>query len=87
MRVRLEHSVAQLPGMMNIGVRPTFGGQAQTLEVHIFDFEDNLYGRQVMVSFVQRIRSERKFDNLLQLTEQLKADRAKAAELLGLKEL
>lgn len=86
-RVRLEHSVMRLPGMMNIGTRPTFDGHRQTLEVHIFDFEGNLYGQQVMVSFVQRIRSERKFDNLLQLTEQLKADRAKAAELLGLKEL
>lgn len=71
---RVEQTVAQHPGMMNIGFRPTFGGTKQTLEAFIFNFTANLYDHYLSVSFVQRIREERKFDNVTLLVEQLKDD-------------
>lgn len=73
-KVRLEHSKAFRPAMMNIGTRPTFGGTTTSLEVHIFNFNENIYGRMMLVSFEHRIREERKFDNVTMLVEQLKDD-------------
>ena len=61
--------------MTNIGMRPTFGGQHQTVETNIFDFEDNIYGQRLLLSFYNRIRDERKFDNVEQLIQQLRQDR------------
>ena len=81
-RVRPEHHATMMNGMMNIGIRPTFDGHEQTLEVHIFDFEEELYGQRMEVWLTHRIRSERKFENIVQLAEQLKADRRQAEELL-----
>lgn len=63
------------PGMMNIGTRPTFYGDRLTLETNIFDFDEDIYGKQLTVSFVHRIREERKFDSPEMLAEQLKKDR------------
>lgn len=62
-------------GMMNIGRRPTFGGDNITLEINIFDFSDDIYDRILHVSFIHRIREERKFNNALELASQLKDDR------------
>lgn len=87
-RVRIEGSVAARPAMMNIGVRPTFGGTSLSLEVHILDFSDNLYNRQIQVAFVSRIREERRFDSPHQLVEQLREDReAVRARMLPPEEL
>jgi len=60
--------------MMNIGNRPTFDGHHQTLEAHIFGYEGNLYGKQIVVNFIFRHRSEQRFDSPLALISQLKAD-------------
>ena len=79
---KLGFPTAMMNGMMNIGIRPTFDGHEQTLEVHIFDFEEELYGQRMEVWLTHRIRSERKFENIVQLAEQLKADRRQAEELL-----
>ena len=73
-RVRMEHSVVMMRGMMNIGCRPTFGGIQMTLEAHIFNFEGDIYGQLLLVSFVKRIRGERKFGNPQELAEQLRED-------------
>lgn len=62
-------------GMMNIGRRPTFGGDNITIEINIFDFATEIYGKILHVSFVHRIREERKFNNALELADQLKEDR------------
>ncbi len=69
-------------GMMNIGSRPTFDGHQQTLEVNIFGFHDDLYGRRVVVSFVERLRSEQRFDSVEALQEQLKKDALRAEQLI-----
>ena len=70
--VRVEGSYYK--GMMNIGVRPTFKGKEQTLEVHIFNFDQDIYGMDVQIQFVERIRNERSFDGAEELIEQLKTD-------------
>ncbi len=80
-KVRLENSMAFRPAMMNIGMRPTFGGHTQSLETYIFNFSENIYGRTLLVLFVRRIREERKFDNVTQLIEQLKEDEKTVEQL------
>jgi riboflavin kinase/FMN adenylyltransferase len=64
----------KLKGMCNIGLRPTFGGKFKTIEVHIFDFEQNLYGQQLSLEFIKQLRPEIKFDGKNALQKQLKAD-------------
>lgn len=69
-------------GMMNIGVRPTFGEDEKTLEVHIFDFEKEIYGETIQVRFFDRIRDEKKFNGIEDLKGQLDSDKQKSLELL-----
>lgn len=78
----LNDGAQRLPGMMNIGTRPTFEGKCQTLEVNIFGFEGNLYGQSVTISFVARLREERRFDSPDALAVQLKEDREQAKKIL-----
>ena len=61
-------------GMMNIGRRPTFDGMDVTVEVHVFDFEGDLYGEELSVQFLQRLRDEREFDSADALAVQLSED-------------
>jgi len=66
-------------GMMNIGRRPTVAqGEARTLEVHLFDFDRDIYGARLAVSFLRRLRDEKKFDSLSDLVRQLALDREEA---------
>lgn len=81
-KVRRKNSMTQMRGMMNIGHRPTFDGTEQTAEVNIFDFREDLYGEVLLVSFVGRVREERKFDSPVMLAEQLAKDREVIEELL-----
>ena len=60
--------------MLNIGTRPTFDGKATTIEVHIPDFKGNLYGKTLTISFISKIREERRFDSPEALVEQLNKD-------------
>lgn len=69
-----------LPGVANIGVRPTVDGSRILLEVHLLDFDQNIYGKQVMVEFCQKIRDEMKFENIDLLREQIKQDVATARD-------
>jgi riboflavin kinase/FMN adenylyltransferase len=69
-------------GVTNIGVRPTFGDAgAPSIETHLFDFDGDLYGRRLRVSFVQRLRDERRFDDLDALRAQIEADVRRARRL------
>ena len=72
-----------LSGMMNIGRRPTFNGDHLTLEAHVFHFNDNLYGQQMSISFVRRLRSEMKFDSREALAAQLTIDAQLSKEILN----
>ncbi len=63
-------------GMMNIGIRPTFDGDTEVVpEVHLFNFNRDIYGNTMKVRFVRRIREERKFSGREELAEQLRRDR------------
>ncbi len=61
--------------MMNIGVRPTINGENQTLEVHLFECESELYNKELRLSFLEKIREEKKFDSLEELKIQLEKDK------------
>lgn len=72
-----------LPGAMSVGVRPTFGGQAVTLEVHLIDWDGDLYGREVEVQFVDWLRAELKFDGPDELVAAIRADVIDARQRLA----
>ncbi|MEM7194560.1 MAG: bifunctional riboflavin kinase/FAD synthetase [Pseudomonadota bacterium] len=69
-------------GVANLGNRPTVDGFKTVLEVHLFDFNEDIYGKRVCVDFVSRIRGERKFDDFDALKKQIKKDAERARELL-----
>ena len=64
-------------GMCNIGMRPTVGGASRTIETHILDFDQDIYGLPLRIRFLRRIRDERKFPSLEALREQLTLDALK----------
>jgi riboflavin kinase / FMN adenylyltransferase len=67
---------------MNIGKRPTFEGDKETMEVNIFDFSSDIYGKEIQIQFVDRIRDEQAFDGVEALKGQLKKDENSAKEIL-----
>jgi len=73
-KVRIENDASVLDGVANIGVKPTFDGTQQTMEVHIFDFSQDIYGKNVSVEFLRYIRAERKFQNADELVQQIEKD-------------
>ena len=79
--VRLKDSVGWKRGMMNIGHRPTFNGTTTSMEVNLFNFSGNLYGQELLVSFISKIRDERKFDSIEALAEQLRHDKVQINKL------
>lgn len=81
--VKVRINGSWFEGMMNIGTRPTFDGGQQTLEVHLFNFDKNIYGKEVQVRFFKRIRDEKKFNGKEELIEQLKADKQQSQVLLS----
>ena len=73
----------ELYGMCNIGCRPTVGeGNARTIETNIFGFDEDIYGLDIEVTFISRIREERKFGSLEELKHQLESDRDTCLSLL-----
>jgi riboflavin kinase/FMN adenylyltransferase len=72
-----------LTAVASLGTRPTVDGTDMLLEVHVFDFAGELYGREIEVEFVAKLRDEVKFDSLDALTEQMKVDAAQARDLLS----
>ena len=70
-------------GIMNIGIRPTVGGKNQTIEVHLLDFNDNLYGKIIQIQIAYRMRDEQKFSSVEKLVSQIKQDEIRARELIS----
>jgi riboflavin kinase/FMN adenylyltransferase len=70
-------------GLTNIGIRPTFNETEPTIETHLLRYSGDLYGRPVRLSFVQRLRDERRFDNVDALRAQIEADRRRADHLFS----
>ena len=73
----------EFSGMMNIGNRPTINGLNQTIEVYIFDFDKDIYGKNLKVCFLKKIRKEKKFDSLPSLKSQLKKDEENCKRILA----
>ena len=67
-----------LPGVANLGIRPTVGGTRPLLEVHLFDFDRDIYGAHISVRFVHKLRNEQRFPNFDALKAQIAADAATA---------
>lgn len=84
-RVGLGESECAWPGVASLGVRPTVNEVAEPLlEVHLFDFEGDLYGQRMAVEFVGKLRDEEKFDSLDALTAQMERDANAARAMLGM---
>ena len=84
--VRINYNNETFNGIANFGVRPTFDETKSLpiLEVHLFNFSDNLYGKEIVISFVDFIRKEKKFNDLESLKSQIQLDINVAKDLLGL---
>jgi riboflavin kinase / FMN adenylyltransferase len=67
----------------NIGMRPTFAEPERTIEAHVFDFDRDLYGQEVRLELIERIRPERKFDSGAALAAQIASDLQRARTLLS----
>lgn len=80
---RITHKGIKYQGMSNIGFRPTVGSETLTIEAHLFDFDQEIYGDELCISFVERIRDEHKFDSLEALSHQLEKDSIKALSILN----
>ena len=74
---------APLDGVASVGTRPTFDGSVPLLEVHIFDFDEDIYGRYIHVDVIGRIRDELKFDDAEQLIAQMDSDSKAARSILA----
>ena len=75
--------VAWRDGAAYVGDRPTFGGETPLLEVHVFDFDGDLYGRRLRVAFVERVRGDQTFDGAEPLAAQMVADCQRARRILA----
>ncbi len=85
--VKVEIDNVIYSGMLNIGTRPTFNDNAdnRSIEVNIFDFAGDLYGKEVTLKFVGKIRDEKKFENIEMLVSQLVKDKESALKMLSAK--
>jgi len=80
-KVQKNNSKKLIKGIANLGYRPTFNQKKILLEVHLFNFSENLYNKFLTVNFFKFIRSEKKFKNIEQLKKQIKIDLLKAKKI------
>jgi riboflavin kinase/FMN adenylyltransferase len=81
--VTVEWGDMHLKGVANIGYSPTFGDHEFTVEVHILDFDQDIYDHIIRVNFIKRIRDEKKFSDISELIEQIHKDIAAAREIFA----
>ncbi|MCP4368048.1 MAG: bifunctional riboflavin kinase/FAD synthetase [Deltaproteobacteria bacterium] len=81
--VTVEFNNTNYKGVANIGYSPTFDDHVFTVEVHILDFDKNIYGQKIRVNFISHIRDEIKFANINELSEQIRRDIEKAKQVLS----
>jgi riboflavin kinase/FMN adenylyltransferase len=74
---------SRIDGVCNVGTRPTFGGGEESIEVHLYDIDVDLYGKTVLVEFVDRIRDEKRFESVEALVAQINVDIATAKSIFG----
>jgi len=81
--VKLKDEEEFIKGMMNIGIRPTIGDLKKTIEINLFDFDQNIYGKSMEVTLIAYTRGEIKFNSLDALKSQLAADKMQIQEILS----
>ena len=83
--VKVELNGVEYNGMLNIGTRPTFNNNAdnRSIEVNIFDFERDIYGKEITLKFIGKIRDEKKFETVEKLVYQLEKDKIEALLILS----
>ncbi len=81
--MRLFLGARVLDGVVNIGNNPTFGDTGTSIEAFIFDLDEDIYGHDLTIEFVDHIRGEVKFADKQYLIEQIEADCRKARDILG----
>lgn len=82
--VRVNINDTTYNGMLNIGIKPTISDtNTRSIEVNIFDFSENIYNKEIEVSFAARIRDEQKFENIEALKQQLANDKVEAEKILA----
>jgi len=81
------HNIARhgLPGVANVGTRPTMGGTRCLLEVHLFNFSDDIYGRYVRVEFCKKLRDEERYSSVDLLIEQIHKDADRARHYFAMR--
>ena len=73
----------KLDAVASVGTRPTFNGTKPLLEVHIFDFDENIYGKYIHVDFIARLRGQVKYDDVAELVAQMHRDADNAKSVLA----
>ncbi|MCE7995058.1 MAG: bifunctional riboflavin kinase/FAD synthetase [Roseivirga sp.] len=81
--VKVCNKYKKRDGMLNIGHRPTVGGEHKTIEVHIFDFDDDIYNSEISLEFIDHVREEVRFDSIDKLKQQLKKDEKSVRAILS----
>jgi riboflavin kinase / FMN adenylyltransferase len=80
--VTVEYDSKKYKAVANIGYSPTFDDHIYTVEVHILDFHQDIYGQTIRVNFIERIRDEKKFSGIAELSWQIRKDIAEAIEII-----
>jgi len=81
--VRVQWEAENHPAVANVGTRPTFGEGKRLVEAHILDFEGHLYGEELRLEFIERLRPERRFASVEELVSQMHLDVSRARKILG----
>lgn len=81
--VFVDYEGSTYKGMLNIGYRPTVNGLSRSIEVHIIDFDKEIYGETLSIQFIERIRPEVKFEDIEALKNQLQADKSLVIDILN----
>lgn len=85
--VKVRHNLQEYNGVVNLGKCPTFENGKSTIEVHLLDFSDELYGQKIRIYFVERLRGEKKFSGLQELTDAIAADVVRARQILNTRQV
>ena len=81
--IKTQINTVVFSGIMNIGFNPTVLGKNQTIEAHLFDFNDDLYGKKITVTLIHFLREEQKFNSVEELVDQLNIDKKNAISYLS----
>lgn len=81
--INVVHKNKTYFGMLNIGYRPTVSGKTKTIEAHIFNFDQDIYGEDIRLVFLEFLREEQKFNSVEELKEQLKQDKVDSLQFIN----